>query len=90
LTHEYEDEADLVESGVTPILHYDPLGRLIRTDLPNGSYLYARRFIDVHARRLSDGRALSTPRRPDLAATCRAPPHEVWGSSRVPGRGKLA
>ena len=33
----YEDEPDLVESGVTPILHYDPLGRLIRSDLPNGT-----------------------------------------------------
>ncbi|MFT3775410.1 MAG: toxin TcdB middle/C-terminal domain-containing protein [Minicystis sp.] len=37
-SHEYEDEAELVEQGVTPILHYDPLGRLIRTDLPNGTY----------------------------------------------------
>ncbi len=24
--------------GVTPILRYDPLGRLIRTDLPNGTF----------------------------------------------------
>jgi RHS repeat-associated protein len=36
-THAYEDEDDLVQWGVTPILHYDPLGRLIRTDLPNGT-----------------------------------------------------
>ena len=28
-TEEYEDEEDLVQWGVTPILHYDPLG--IRT-----------------------------------------------------------
>ncbi|WP_437597398.1 SpvB/TcaC N-terminal domain-containing protein [Sorangium sp. So ce590] len=35
---EYEDEAELVEWGVTPILRYDPLGRLIRTDLPNGTF----------------------------------------------------
>ncbi|HWL88987.1 MAG TPA: toxin TcdB middle/C-terminal domain-containing protein, partial [Polyangiaceae bacterium] len=35
---EYEDERALVESGVTPILHYDPLGRLIRTDLPDGTF----------------------------------------------------
>src|SRR5262249_30869381 len=27
-THEYEDEQELVEWGVTPILRYDPLGRL--------------------------------------------------------------
>ncbi|HTN87933.1 MAG TPA: SpvB/TcaC N-terminal domain-containing protein [Sorangium sp.] len=37
-TLEYEDEAELVEWGVTPILRYDPLGRLIRTDLPNGTF----------------------------------------------------
>ncbi|XXX53456.1 RHS repeat-associated core domain-containing protein [Sorangium sp. So ce124] len=37
-THEYEDETELVEWGVTPILRYDPLGRLIRTDLPNGTF----------------------------------------------------
>jgi len=41
-THsEYEDEADIVESGVTPVLRYDPLGRLIRTDLPDGTHTKA-------------------------------------------------
>ena len=37
-SHEYEDETELVEWGVTPILHYDPLGRLMRTDNPNGTF----------------------------------------------------
>ncbi|MBU7013164.1 MAG: toxin, partial [Theionarchaea archaeon] len=37
-THQYEDEKDLVEYGVTPIFHYDPLGRLIRTDYPDGTF----------------------------------------------------
>ncbi|WAS90969.1 SpvB/TcaC N-terminal domain-containing protein [Nannocystis punicea] len=32
-----EDEAELVEQGVTPVLHYDPLDRLVRTELPNGT-----------------------------------------------------
>ncbi len=36
-TSDYEDEADLVECGVTPIFHYDPLGRLVRTEQPNGT-----------------------------------------------------
>ncbi|MFP4418821.1 MAG: hypothetical protein ACLFSB_16290 [Chitinispirillaceae bacterium] len=36
-THEYEDEDDLVQWGVTPIMHYDPLGRLIRTEFPDGT-----------------------------------------------------
>ncbi len=35
---EYEDEDDLVEWGVTPIFYYDPLGRLIQTDKPNGTF----------------------------------------------------
>ena len=37
-TSEYEDEPEIVEQSVTPILRYDPLGRLIRTDLPNGTF----------------------------------------------------
>ncbi len=37
-TSEYETDEELVKWGVTPILHYDPLGRLVRTELPNGSY----------------------------------------------------
>ncbi|MFO7566460.1 MAG: toxin TcdB middle/C-terminal domain-containing protein [Enhygromyxa sp.] len=37
-TPDYEDEAELVEQGVTPLNHYDPLGRLIRTDLPHGTF----------------------------------------------------
>ncbi|PID37813.1 MAG: toxin, partial [Proteobacteria bacterium] len=36
-TSGYEDEDELVEWGVTPVLRYDPLGRLVRTDLPNGT-----------------------------------------------------
>ncbi|HVK29951.1 MAG TPA: SpvB/TcaC N-terminal domain-containing protein, partial [Nocardioides sp.] len=37
-TSDFEDEAEIVEWGVTPILRYDPLGRLIRTDLPDGTH----------------------------------------------------
>jgi RHS repeat-associated protein len=33
----FDTEASLVQLGVTPILHYDPLGRLISTDFPDGS-----------------------------------------------------
>lgn len=37
-TPAWETETDLVEEGVTPILTYDPLGRLIRTDFPDGTF----------------------------------------------------
>lgn len=33
----YEDAAGLVETGVTPILFYDAAGRVIKTELPNGT-----------------------------------------------------
>jgi RHS repeat-associated protein len=34
-TSDYEDEPELVEWGVTPILRYDPVGRLVQTDFPD-------------------------------------------------------
>ncbi len=37
-TPAYETEPELTDTGVTPVLTYDSLGRLVRTDLPNGSY----------------------------------------------------
>jgi RHS repeat-associated protein len=36
-TFDYEAEALIVEHGVTPKIHYDPLDRVIRTELPDGS-----------------------------------------------------
>jgi RHS repeat-associated protein len=35
---EFNDDRELVEWGVTPILRYDPLSRLIRIDNPNGTF----------------------------------------------------
>ena len=37
-THAYESETELVECGVTPILLYDPIQRLIATLAPNHTY----------------------------------------------------
>lgn len=37
-TEEFEDEDEVRQYGVTPILHYDPLGRVIRTDMPDGTF----------------------------------------------------
>ncbi len=37
-TYEYEDEAALAETGMTPVIHYDPAGRIIKTNFPNGTF----------------------------------------------------
>jgi RHS repeat-associated protein len=37
-TANYESEAALREFGVTPVLHYDPAGRVVRTDMPDGTF----------------------------------------------------
>lgn len=37
-TAAFEDEQDLVETGVTTIMRYDPVGRLVRTEFPNGTF----------------------------------------------------
>ena len=37
-THAFESEDALVETGMTPLLYYDPLGRNTRTELPNGTF----------------------------------------------------
>jgi RHS repeat-associated protein len=35
---DFADDDILVKVGVSPTLHYDPLGRTVRTDLPDGSF----------------------------------------------------
>jgi len=34
----YETEAAIVQQGVTPVLFYDPLGRVVRVDQPNATF----------------------------------------------------
>lgn len=36
-THEFENEIRLTKYGVSPVMHYDPLGRVVQTDLPDGT-----------------------------------------------------
>jgi RHS repeat-associated protein len=36
---DYETERELVETGVTPLVYYDPLGRPMRTTFPNGTVI---------------------------------------------------
>lgn len=38
VTPHYEAAKELVETGVTPILYYDAPGRLIRSEMPNGTF----------------------------------------------------
>jgi RHS repeat-associated protein len=38
VSHQYEDLKELVETGVTPIMYYDALSRLIKTELPDGTF----------------------------------------------------
>lgn len=35
---QYEDDKELVETGVTPIMYYDAMGRLIKTEMPDGTF----------------------------------------------------
>jgi RHS repeat-associated protein len=42
VTHRYESAKELVETGVTPVMMYDVLDRLVRTDFPDGSFSTAR------------------------------------------------
>lgn len=35
---EYETEESITKFGITPIIHYDPLGRIIKTDTPKGFF----------------------------------------------------
>ncbi|WP_263981374.1 SpvB/TcaC N-terminal domain-containing protein [Streptomyces naphthomycinicus] len=35
---DFDTEDELVRRGVTPVLRYDPLGRLVRTDFPDGTW----------------------------------------------------
>ena len=34
----YEDYKELVETGVTPVMYYDAAGRLIKTEMPDGTF----------------------------------------------------
>jgi RHS repeat-associated protein len=38
-THQFESDSILTHWGVTPVFRYDPLGRLIRTDKPDGTLI---------------------------------------------------
>ncbi|MFZ6012974.1 MAG: SpvB/TcaC N-terminal domain-containing protein, partial [Bacteroidota bacterium] len=37
-THHYENFKELVESGVTPVMYYDAVGRVVKTDMPDGTF----------------------------------------------------
>jgi RHS repeat-associated protein len=39
-THECETDVDIIQVGYSPVIYYDPLGRAIRTDMPDGTFSY--------------------------------------------------
>jgi len=38
VTHQYEDLKELVETGVTPLMYYDVMGRLVKTVMPDATF----------------------------------------------------
>lgn len=38
VSHQYEDLKELVETGVAPLMYYDALGRLVKTEMPDGTF----------------------------------------------------
>lgn len=38
VAYQYEDLKELVETGVTPLMYYDAMGRLIKTEMPDGTF----------------------------------------------------
>lgn len=38
VSNNYEDNKELVETGVSPLMFYDAIGRLVRTDMPDGTF----------------------------------------------------
>lgn len=38
VSFQYEDHDELVEIGVTPLIYYDAVGRVVRTDMPDGTF----------------------------------------------------
>lgn len=39
VSYQYEDQKELVETGVTPVMYYDALGRLVKTEMPDGTFV---------------------------------------------------
>ena len=39
-THAYDPAVQAANLGISPRIHYDPLGRAFRTDMPDGTYSY--------------------------------------------------
>lgn len=39
VSHQFEDQKELVETGVTPLIYYDAVGRMFKTAMPDGTQM---------------------------------------------------
>lgn len=97
-THLREPERDLTDTGVTPILFYDPIGRVVATLHPNHSYekvvfdTWTQATFDVNDTVAPRGAQTGDPRTdPDIAGFVRAyfqtqpADWQTWYAQRIAG-----
>jgi RHS repeat-associated protein len=95
-THLYEPERDLTDTGVSPVLFYDPAGRVIATLHPNHTYekvvfdAWAQASYDANDTVAANGTQTGDPRTdPDIAGFVHAyfqsqpPTWQTWYVQRI-------
>ena len=98
-THLFETEPEMTDTGVTPVLFYDPIGRAVATLHPNHTYEkvlfepWQQTTWDVNDTVAPRGRETGDPRTdPDVAGYVRAyfmrqpAGWETWHAQRIGGR----
>lgn len=97
-THLYESERELTNAGVSPVLFYDPLGRVVATVHPNNAYnkvvfdAWQESSFDVNDTAAPNGNETGDPRTdPDIAGYVAAyfaaqpPDWQTWYQQRIGG-----
>jgi RHS repeat-associated protein len=84
----YEDYKELVETGVTPKMYYDAAGRLIKTEMPDGTF--SKVEFDSWKQKIYDANDTILESSWYLNRTNRLIDAELLAESKDPGREKLA